>query len=140
MAARITRTLSTFKFGTMMELTKSERSAVRRLAEIAWERELRGEILGIGESIQEMKDAGTSPHDVNEVIHRFHDGPSRDLYSRYSSNSPWSAVCQAYADGVLTDGDIENSSDRIRNRIHQFAQTFGTITAVDPLPNAKNGG
>lgn len=106
------------------ELTRSERRKVRELAELAWERQLREEILKIGDAIQEMRNGAATPHDVDELIHRFHQGPSRKLFQLYSDNNPWWAVCRAHHDGILTDDDIAKASDKIIAGIRQFAKAI----------------
>ena len=63
------------------DLTRADKRRVRQLADLAWERELRFELRKIGVAIQEMENASLSPFEVNDNIHRFHDGPSRTTLS-----------------------------------------------------------
>ena len=114
------------------DLNKSERRTVRELAGLSWERQLRDELLVIGVAIGEMQAEKTSPHDVNDLIHRFHNGASRELFNRYSGNTPWLAVCRAHFDGILNDNDIESASEKIRDGIRKFASTFRTINGFEP--------
>ena len=114
-----------------LEFTKSEKRRIRELAALAWERELRSELTSIGDAINRMTDDQMSPHDVNNLIHKFHDGISRELFNRFSSNKPWLAVCRAHYDGVLTDADIAGDSDKIRNGIIEFAKTFRMINNIE---------
>ena len=69
------------------DLTKADKKKVRELAGIAWERELREEIRGIADAINEMENGSLSPFDVNDRIHEFHNGASRDLYRHTPSPS-----------------------------------------------------
>ena len=94
----------------MSDLTKADKKKVRQLAGIAWERELRHEILGIMTAINEMENGSLSPFDVNDRIHKFHNGASRDLYRQYSESLPWLGVCRAFFDRVLTDDDLVDAS------------------------------
>jgi Arc/MetJ-type ribon-helix-helix transcriptional regulator len=40
----------------------------------------------------------------------------------YSASDPWFAVCRAHYDGVLTDEDFVNASDRVRAGMRLFAE------------------
>ena len=71
------------------DLTKADKKRVRQLADITWERELRCELRKIAAAIQEMENSSLSPFEVNESIHSFHNGASRDLYKQYSDSLPW---------------------------------------------------
>lgn len=110
-------------------LTKAEKKKVRQLAGIAWERELRLELRKIATAIEEMENDSLSPFEVSDSIHKFHNGASRDLYKQYSDSLPWWGVCRAYFDLVLTDDDLIDASDEIRNDIREFATSFAKLDA-----------
>ena len=122
------------------EFNKSEKRFIRELAALAWERQLRSELAHLGDSIGKMIDNQMSPHDVNDLVHEFHNGISRDLFNRFSSKTPWLAVCRAHYDCVLTDGDIAGASEKIRHGIDEFTETFRTINQIDAEPASQNGG
>lgn len=111
------------------DLTKADNRKVRQLTVIAWERELRDEIRGIAAAINEMENGSLSPFDVNERIHKFHNGASRDLYKQHSESLPWLGVSRAYFDGVLTDDDLVGASDEVRTGIAEFAASFARLEA-----------
>ena len=118
------------------DLSKADKKKVRHLAGIAWERELRNEIRGIAAAINEMENGSLSAFDVNDRIHKFHNGASRDLYRQYSESLPWLGVSQAFFDRVLTDDDLVDASDEVRTGIAEFAASFAKLeaereTAVD---------
>jgi hypothetical protein len=106
------------------EYSNADRKLIRKLADIAWERQLRAEIAKIGRVISEMASGDLSPFDANERVHDFHNGISRELYILYSGSDPWFAVCRAHFDGVLTDNDIAGASDKLRKGLQQFAERF----------------
>ena len=112
------------------EFTKSEKRHVGELAALAWDRQLRAELARIGDAIDSMNEQQSSPHSVNDLIHDFHTGISRELFTRFNTNKPWVGVCHAYYDGVLTDDDIAGDSERIRNGINEFANNLGVINAI----------
>ena len=121
------------------DFNKSDRRRVRELADIAWERQLRDELLAIGDAITAMRNNTITPHDVNQLIHQFHNGTSRELYNRYSSGQIWIAVCRAHYDGILSDEDVSDVSEKLRDELRRFAETYRTINGLDVPLNDKNG-
>ena len=109
------------------DFTKSDRKRIRQLADLAWERGLRMELRKIAEAIEEMERGRTTPFDVTDRIHRFHDGAARDLYTQFSKSLPWLDVCRAHYDHVLKDDDIADASDNIRDGIREFATMFARL-------------
>ena len=122
------------------EYAKADRKLVRKLAGVAWERQLRDELNSIGCVIAEMQSGDLSPFDVNERVHQFHNGISRELYNLYSGPDPWFAVCRAHYDGVLTDEDLVDASDSVRKGLQQFAERIQEYNGVQTAPTARNGG
>ena len=123
------------KGDSVSDLTKADKKKVRQLAGIAWERELRHEILGIMTAINEMENGSLSPFDVNDRIHKFHNGASRELYKQYSESLPWLGVSRAYFDRVLTDNDLVDASDEVRKDIVEFAASFARLDAATGTTN-----
>ena len=111
------------------DLTKADKKKVRQLAGIAWERELRDELRGIAAAINEMENGSLSTFDVNDRIHKFHNGASRDLYRQYSESLPWLGVCLAFIDRVLNDDDLVDASDEIRRGIAEYVASFAKLEA-----------
>src|SRR5210317_1770339 len=109
------------------DFTKSERKRIRQLASLAWQRGLRIELRKIAVAIEEMECGRLTPFDVTDLIHRFHNGAARDLYKQFSGSLPWLDVCRAHYDHVLTDDDIVDASDNIRDGIREFATVFARL-------------
>jgi hypothetical protein len=106
------------------EYSKADRKLIRKLAGIAWERQLRDELAKIGRIISEMASGDLSPFDASKQLHDFHNGISRELYNLYSASDPWFAVCRAHYYGVLNDNDIADASDNVRKGLQLFAEGF----------------
>ena len=113
------------------EFTKADRKHIREMAKLAWERKLRDEIVGIGDAIQKMQSGEISPNEVNDIIHQFHEGPSRELFKLFSDSLPWYAVCRAHYDGVIADDEISHTSKTIRDGLKRFADTYQEINAIE---------
>ena len=118
---------------------KADRKCRRKLAAVAWERELRAEIQKIADAIHEMDAGQLSPHDVNNRIHEFHDGISRELWKRYTQSDPWTAVYRAHYDAYLTDEDIAEATDGVRNAIREFADMIDNDGHRDSFPEDAVG-
>lgn len=108
----------------MIDFTKSERKTIRKLAALAWERQLRSELHKIATAISDMDKELLTPFEVNEIIHDFHNGISRKLFHRYSDSQPWFSVCRAHYDKVFSDDELTEASDKIRDGFRKFAKDF----------------
>jgi hypothetical protein len=86
--------------------SKQERALLRRLAEEAWESELRAGLEALFETFRRWADSGMSTFELNDRIHDFHDGISRELYKRYATGDPGAAVAYAIAAGHLDEDAI----------------------------------
>jgi hypothetical protein len=58
------------------------------------------------ESFQAWREGRLSPFDLSDEIHRFHQGPNRDLYVRYTSSQHGAAVARAVAEGLLPESSL----------------------------------
>ncbi|QDU98487.1 hypothetical protein [Lignipirellula cremea] len=101
---------------------KANRKFRRKLGAIAWERELRFEILKLGDAIRAMEAGELTPFEVNDRIHEFHQGASRDLESRFLESDPGIAVYRAYYDGFLTEEDLAGATDEALETLHRFVE------------------
>jgi hypothetical protein len=64
------------------DLSKAERRAIRELAGLAYERELAGELTKLRASFDAWVAGERTPFELEQVIHQFHDGVSRQLFNR----------------------------------------------------------
>lgn len=113
------------------EFTKSEKRKIRELGGLAWDRLLKAELSKIGQAIAQMENDEMNPHDVNEMVHKFHKGISRDLFTRFSDSLPWIGVCRARYDGILTEEEFANASDNIRVGYESFVKAFEYINGIN---------
>lgn len=120
--------------------TKSEQKLIRKLSEMAWQRQLRDALKDLGDVISQMDAGNLSPSEANDAVHQFHNGISLKLYNRYSVSDPWLAVCRAYYDGVLKDDDFADASESIRDGLQQFADRFHEYNGIQESPSPQTGG
>lgn len=88
----------------MEQFTRAERKELRRLAGLAYERELAHELTTIEAAFRAWRAGELSPFDLSDRIHAFHNGVARDLFvtynrwdpeTRYRGPSPSSCYCRA---------------------------------------------
>lgn len=80
----------------MADAPKRIRRLLREYAAAAHEEELRRALLPVSEAFKrwERKELGSG--ELSEIIHEFHQGPARDLWSRYN-NTPHLEMAVAFA-------------------------------------------
>ena len=89
-----------------LNLTKGQRRAIAELAGIAHERELSAELAKLEADFKRWRAGELDPHDLNDRIHAFHQGPSRELWSRYTNSDKRYPVAFAIASGVLAESEV----------------------------------
>jgi hypothetical protein len=85
----------------MDQIPKHMKRALRQLADRAYEIELGRELTELEGEFARWHRGEVSPFEVAEVIHRFHQGPARDLYVSYTSRHPKAAIAHAIQNGIL---------------------------------------
>ena len=85
----------------MQDTPKVIKRLVRQWAETAYDRELSKALLELGEQFDRWQRAEISAFELTELIHRFHDGDSRDLWKKYATNQLEPALGVAVAAGVV---------------------------------------
>ena len=90
----------------MPKVTKRERALLRELAGEAWESELRSELEDLFEVFLKWADSGMDSFELSDRIHEFHNGISRELYSRYTGLDPEITVPRAVAMGILGEQQL----------------------------------
>ena len=90
----------------MEPVTRRERKDLRRLASIAYDRELGRELTRLEASFAEWHAGRLDSHDVSQAIHEFHDGVARNLWALYTHADPQSTVARAVAAGLLAESEV----------------------------------
>jgi hypothetical protein len=88
------------------DLTKAQRRELRRIAGLAYDRELAAALGGVEEQFRRWRSGEIGPHDLNEAIHRFHQGPSRQLWLQYNDDLVEFAALEAVQRGVVAASEI----------------------------------
>ena len=88
---------------TSREFTKAQRRKLRELGAIAYERELAAELSKLEADFERWRSAEIDAHDLTERIHRFHQGPARQLFSKYERLNLDFAVAEAIHREFITE-------------------------------------
>jgi DNA primase large subunit len=89
----------------VVSYTTTQRKALRRLANLAYERELGAELANLEARFAEWRAQRISAFQISDLIHEFHDGPSRELYKLYGSIDTAYLVARAIAQGLLHEDE-----------------------------------
>ena len=116
----------------MDPITHRESKDLRRLAAIAYDRELGRELTRLETSFTDWHAGRVSSHDVSAAIHVFHDGSARDLWVLYNRGDPSSTVSRAVVQGILSESDIPTA---LLSKLHgalEYYRHEGDRSEPDP--------
>ncbi|MFZ1641841.1 MAG: hypothetical protein WAV07_10505 [Candidatus Contendobacter sp.] len=88
------------------KISKNVQKALRQFAGIAYERELSVAAQALQTEFSRWTSGAVDVFTLNEKIHEFHQGISRELYSRYTVMDAAFAVASALRRSVLTRTEI----------------------------------
>lgn len=87
-------------------LTKAQRAEVRRLSGLAYERDLSEALRTVRDEFRRWEAGEIDAFDLEEVIHRFHQGPARELFNRYDTRNLSFVFPQAVARGAVREEEL----------------------------------
>jgi len=106
----------------MRRYTKAQKKKLRELAGIANERELDREMEKLYQHFENWRNKKISCFELNDFIHTFHQGSSREIWKIYSYSDPDTAVSRAVALGLLKKEEISKDLlDILDSKIEFFA-------------------
>jgi hypothetical protein len=91
----------------MQDLPKPIKRALRQIMDVAYERDLHRELEKLDQSFAAWRDGTINSFELNEIIHKHHNGPSRELWSRYSySRDDDMIVASALVEGLIKEEEV----------------------------------
>ncbi len=81
------------------EFNRREKSELRALSAEAWAEELSEALLELYEDFGKWAEDSLSPFDLNDKIHEFHNGKSRELYLAWPTGSCASISLKMFCPG-----------------------------------------
>ena len=91
----------------MDQAPKHIKRALRELAARAHEVELERELAVLEGEFSRWRSGAVSAFDLSEAIHRFDQGPARELYQTYAQIHPKGAIASAIQAGILDRTQID---------------------------------
>lgn len=86
--------------------TKKQRRELSELQGLAWERELSVALEGLQKDFASWQNGDISPFELNDRIHRFHNGRSRELFNSYSGSLDMFFLEFVVARGVIEESEV----------------------------------
>ena len=113
--------------------TKKQRRELRDLQGLAWERELSSALEGLRADFQSWEKGEISPFELNDRIHRFHNGRSRELFNTFGGSLYSFWVANVIARGIIEESEVSEDLltelradiDRYRERIRHAEESNG---------------
>lgn len=85
---------------------KALRHELRVLAQRAYERELNHSLTELRSHFQRWQAGELNAFDLSDRIHKFHQGSSRELYTRYTQLDAEVLVVRALQEGLLEENEL----------------------------------
>jgi len=106
----------------MKKYTKSIRKELQALNGLAHERYLDQALTELQEQFSNWQSKEINAFDLNEAIHQFHNGRSRELYNYFGGSRDMNAirVARAVIEGILTESDISRETLAALNNQLEF--------------------
>jgi hypothetical protein len=87
-------------------LTKGQRRQLRDLGGIAYDRDLSEHLAALESEFRRWRAGEIDAFALAEAIHQFHQGPARELFSKYQTSHLDFAVAHAIHRGVLRPEEV----------------------------------
>lgn len=87
-------------------MPKRIKRLLREQAMLAHEEELRRALLPIAAAFEEWKEGGLGSGELSDMIHEHHQGPARELFSKYNNGPLDVVVAHAIVSGILDAGQV----------------------------------
>ncbi len=110
----------------MVDFTKPERKTLRDLAGVVYEGEAHAYLEELEDEFVRWRAGEILSSELLAAIHEFHQGQSRELWSRYQSLKEPEIVARGVALGYLTEDRIpENIRQKLQSLLEFFAKHDG---------------
>jgi hypothetical protein len=90
----------------MNDYPKAVKRHLRDLAATAHERDLRVHLEQLEKDFAPWRAGVLDTWELSDRIHRFHQGPSRELFLQYTGNRPDMVVAHALVAGLLKESEV----------------------------------
>lgn len=112
----------------MDKIPRHIKQALRQLVDRAYEIELGRELTALRGEFDRWQRGEVTAFDLSEAVHRFHQGPARDLYVTYTNRHPKAAVAYAIQAGIL---------DRTQIALDVLDELAGALSMYEASESAR---
>ena len=105
----------------MNGFTKAEQRILRKLADLAYERELANALESLYGKFGKWKENKMTPFSLSDEIHAFHNGISRDLWALYDNRNNHIVVARAVACGIITREEVDRT---VLQKIDHYIESY----------------
>ena len=91
----------------MRDYSKPVKPLIRKYSGELYERELHRELTRLDEQFDRWRRGEIDSFELENLIHKFHQGPSRELYKTYTQGFPDHAVAYGIVTELLNESEIE---------------------------------
>lgn len=85
---------------------KAIRAQFRELIGLAYERDMAAALEPLAAHFDDWRRGALNPFELNQLIHEYHHGASREIWKRYDDTDPEVTLAQAIARGLLRKEEI----------------------------------
>jgi hypothetical protein len=110
----------------MPEVSKAQKRHLRDLAARAYDRELSAALEELHRHFQRWKAEEIAAWDLNELIHKHHNGISRELYNMYTGSDSLMPVARALARQFLSWEEVRDDCRPLLSRMVDFFSSEDT--------------
>lgn len=107
-----------------MRYSKAVAKKLRELANQAYERELQQEMKKLADQFKQWQDKQIDVWDLEQAIHKFHNGAARELYKRYTILKPIEVLPYALFRNIIAyeelPGEITEEMKMIVRNLYNF--------------------
>jgi hypothetical protein len=104
----------------MQEISKAQKRHLRDLAATAYDRELSAALKELHGHFSRWQAEEITAWDLNELIHKHHNGISRELYNVYTGSDSLMPVARALARQLLSWEDVRDDCRPLLSRMVEF--------------------
>ncbi len=91
---------------SMPDYPKSVKRSLRELAGVAYEEEMRRALRQLAESFDAWRAGEIDVWDLDRRIHKYHNGPARELYKQYNESRVDMLVAYAIMRGIISQETV----------------------------------
>jgi len=105
-------------------MSKAQKREIRKLEGVAYEREMADAVSKLQAEFERWRQGEMDVFELNERIHKFHDGISRELYKKYAmagSAVEW-VVASAVVNGIVKESEVDPAALEYLQRYIEFAR------------------